>query len=171
MTPETIILKSIYSLVGVSGFLDGLFVLCARFLPYAATLVFLGNLLVHREPYERLVKIFYSTFALVLSAGLFQGILDFVVTRVNPAKALGFHALVGGGGFPAFATTWAVAVACICYLALSRRIGFWLFLVAIIVGFAQMYVGLAWPLDILVSVAIGITGPLFALRFIPPSRS
>jgi hypothetical protein len=172
MTLEVVILKAIYSLVGASGFLDGLFVFCAQFLVYPFTLVFVWTLLVHREPYERLIKIFYSTLALVISAGVFQGILHYFISRSLPSATLSFTQLIAGsGGFPAFITTWVVAVACVSYLALSKRLGFWLFIIAGIIGFAQMYTGLYWPLDIFMSIVIGVAGPVVAKSIISPPRS
>ena len=169
---EVIILKAIYSLVGSSDFLDGVFIFCARFLVYISTLVFLSKLLVHREPYERLTKIFYTTLALVLSAGVFQGVIGYLVSREAPAAAVGFHSLIEAGtSSPAFATTWAVAVAMIASVALSKRLGTWLMIIAALIGFSQLYTGVYWPLDIVVSFAIGIIGPIAAKRIIPPTKS
>lgn len=166
------ILKAVYSLVGSSDLLDGVFVFCARFLVYISTLVFLSKLLVHREPYERLTKIFYTTLALVLSAGIFQGIIEYLVSREAPAAVLGFRTLLEAGTLsPAFATTWAVAVATIASVALSKRLGTWLMILAALIGFSQLYTGVYWPLDIVVSFVIGIIGPLVAKRIIPPTKS
>jgi|GEM_PF-2225682 len=172
MAFEIVILKAIYGLVGASGFLDGLFVFCARFLVYISTLIFVAELLVHREPYERLTKIFYTGFALILSAGIFQAILGYLVIRATPALLLSSRPLLEGvTSFPAFATTWAVSIAVIGFIIVSKRLGAWLFALALIIGFAQLYTGLYWPLDVAVSLGIGIAGPLIARRFIPPTRS
>jgi membrane-associated phospholipid phosphatase len=169
---EVIILKAIYSLVGSSDFLDGAFVFCARFLVYISTFVFLSKLLVHREPYERLTKIFYTTLALALSAGVLQGVIEYLVSREAPATAVGFRTLLEAGtSSPAFATTWAVTIAIIASIALSKRLGTWLMIMAAFIGFAQLYTGMYWPLDIVVSFAIGIIGPIIAKRIIPPTKS
>jgi undecaprenyl-diphosphatase len=172
MAFEEIILKAVYGLVGTSGFVDGVLMFCARFLIYIVVVVFLEQLLVHREPYERLMKIFYSGLALILSVGVLQGVLDYFIFRPNPATALGLKTLMEGAGiFPALATTWAVSIAAIASIALSKRLGTWFMAVAFIIGFAQLYTGLYWPLDIIVSFMIGIIGPLIAKRFIPPTKS
>lgn len=172
MSIETGILKAIYSLVGTSSIVDGLLIFCASWLVYIITFVFLWLLLAHREPYERLVKIFYSSLALVISAGVFHSILNYAITRAAPSAALKITPLVSGfGGFPAFITTWAVTVACVSYIAISRRLGFWLFIISGIIAFAQMYVGISWPSDVLAGGLIGLAGALIAQQLIPPTRS
>jgi undecaprenyl-diphosphatase len=172
MVFEQVILKAIYALVGTSDFVDGLFMFCARFLIYIVTVVFLEQLLVHREPYERLMKIFYTGLALVISTGVLQGVLGYFISRPSPASILGSHALLSGSTmFPAFVTTWAVTIAAIALIALSKRLGTWFMIVAAIIGFAQLYTGLYWPLDIAASFAVGIAGSLIAKRIIPPTKS
>ncbi|MDO8602193.1 MAG: phosphatase PAP2 family protein [bacterium] len=168
---EVVILKAIYSLVGASGFLDGFFVFCARFLVYITTVVFLSKLLVHREPYERLLKIFYTILSLVFSTGIFQGIWGYLVSREAPAVTLSFRSLLEyGATFPAFMTTWAVAIAMIASIVISKRLGFWLMIGAVIIGFSQLYTGVHWPLDIIGSFIIGIAGPLAAKQIITPTK-
>ncbi len=162
---ENTIFEAIHSLVGASFFLDGIAIISARFLVYLLTLVFLGVLLVHREPYERLNKIFYSTLSLILSAGIFQSILHFMVYRTSPAASFGYDQLTSGrGGFPAFMTTWAISLAFIASFVLSKRLGFWLFIFACLIGLSQIYVGLHWPFDVAASILIGMLGPIVAWR-------
>lgn len=172
MAFEHVILEAIYGLAGTSGIVDGVLLFCSRFLIYIVVAVFLEQLLVHREPYERLMKIFYSSLAFIFSAGALQGVLGYIITRPNPAEILGFKALMtGSAAFPAPVTTWAVSIAMVASIAISKRLGSWFMAVAIIIGFAQLYTGLYWPIDVLVSFAIGITGPLIAKRIIPPTKS
>ena len=172
MAFEHVILKAIYGLAGTSSIVDGVLMFCARFLIYIVVVVFLEQLLVHREPYERLMKIFYSGLALILSVGIFQGALAYFISRPNPAAELGFRAFTSGiMAFPALITTWAVSIAAIASVALSKRLGAWFMAVALIIGFAQLYTGLYWPVDILVSFGIGIAGAIIAKRIIPPTKS
>lgn len=169
MALEQTIASFLYSLSGTSGFVDGIFIFSARFLVIILTVIFLEKLLVHREPYERLTKIFFSAMALIIATGVFEGLLSYVVTRAHPADVLQMQTLLSAERlfFPAFATTWATTIAMITWLALSRRLAFWLFWGAALVGFSQVYVGLYWPLDALVGFAVGIVGPLLARRLIP----
>lgn len=169
---ETAILEAIHSLVGISGFLDGVMVFCARFLAYIAMVIFLSKLLVHREPYERLTKIFYATLALVIGAGVLQGILGYVVTRDIPAVTNGVRSLLEAHAvFPAFAVTWTVTIAMVAAVAISKRLGFWLMLFSVVIGFAQLYTGVYRPLDVMVSFVIGVAGALIAKRLIPLTKS
>lgn len=172
MAFEHIILKAIYELAGTSGIVDGVLMFCARFLIYIVVVVFLEQLLVHREPYERLMKIFYTATSLILSVGILYGILSYVIARPNPALTLGFHSLLTDSvSFPALVTTWAASIAAIASIAVSKRLGTWFMAVALIIGFAQLYTGLYWPIDILVSFGAGIAGAIIAKRIVPPTKS
>jgi undecaprenyl-diphosphatase len=168
---ENTIFTAIHSFAEASVFFDFIFIFCARFLVLIATIIFLGVLLIHREPYERLYKILYSSLALVISAGILQGVLNYFIYRPAPSIAFGFEPLIAGSGsLPAFATTWAVTIAFIAFYTLSKRLGGWLFAMALLIGFSQMYVGLHWPYDIAASVLVGILGPILASRILRQTK-
>ena len=75
---------------------------------------------------------------------------DLVLEKSNAIGVPG-----AGNSFPSGHTSFAFALATGVYLY-DKKMGKWYFAAATLIGFARIFIGVHWPLDILAGVAVGI---------------
>ena len=172
------VFKILHQLAGKSGFLDGLLVFLAEYLPYLLIIIFLALIFrSFRENGINWVKRFYFIFLTILSLLIGRGIIvsaiRFFWPRPRPFVALNFEPLINMAAAPSFPSGHAAlffTLAAVAYL-INRRWGIYLFIGAIINALARVAVGVHWPLDIVGGAVLGIIVVLFLRRLLPsPSK-
>jgi undecaprenyl-diphosphatase len=87
-------------------------------------------------------------------------ILKNLVLRVRPYDAvMGLHALIGPLGdssFPSGHTTSAIAASFVMLKGTPRYLGISAFVLAILIAFSRLYLGVHYPTDVLVGAFIGL---------------
>ncbi|HUO75803.1 MAG TPA: phosphatase PAP2 family protein [Candidatus Paceibacterota bacterium] len=152
---------------------DRLIVFFGSYLQYVIGLVFVIAVLWPVRRYRLAIAAIAS--ALVARLGVKTAVVLFV-HRARPYVALeGIKNVLGpqlGEEFQSFPSGHAVfffALAMAAYLY-DRRLGWWLFAGATIMGVARVIGGIHWPSDILGGAVIGILTAWLMVRFIPALR-
>lgn len=98
--------------------------------------------------------------ALLIGYVITNLILKNLVMRVRPYEAITtLHSLIGAMGdssFPSGHTTSAMAAGFVMYHSLPRYLGISGLILAVLISISRLYVGVHYPTDILVGMAIGI---------------
>jgi undecaprenyl-diphosphatase len=154
--------NAIHNLSGHSVFTDVLGIFFAEYLPYLLVIGFL--VLVFRESDAR--RRFYlfaeGSLAVILSRGILTEGIRFFYKVARPFVLLGFSPLIGESGpsFPSGHMTWFFALSLAVWYA-NRKWGIWYFVLSAIMGVARIYVGVHWPLDIVIGALIGVISGWF----------
>jgi undecaprenyl-diphosphatase len=154
------LLHTINGWAGDNGMLDHVMIFCARWLIYVVFALAAGCavLLVRRRQWRPLgyfAVTLLASFALLQLAGhLYVDQRPFTTEHVHQLVA---HA--SGSSFPSDHTTAAAAVALglIAFTAF-RRLGAVLVLAALLIGFARVFVGIHWPVDIAGGLLTALAG-------------
>lgn len=98
----------------------------------------------------------------VILAGIIVGfILQPMFAHVRPYDAgIGVSAVMGvsrtGYSFPSFHATTSFAAATVIAMIAGRRWGTWAFVGAVLISLSRIYLGVEWPLDIIVGALVGV---------------
>ena len=98
----------------------------------------------------------------VVLAGIIVGfILQPIFAHVRPYDAgIGVSAVMGvsrtGYSFPSFHATTSFAAATVIAMIAGRRWGTWAFVGAVLISLSRIYLGVEWPLDIIVGALVGV---------------
>lgn len=132
-----------------NGALDGLMKFSAKYVIFLAV-VAVAVLAVDRLRRHRIVPVVAAGVALALTFAL--GLVGAALySERRPFQAHHVHELVAhapGQSFPSDHATAAFGLALATFAFLSRRWGAALFVVALLIGFARVYVGIHYPGDI-----------------------
>lgn len=150
---------------GKSSILDAIMIFCASYLIYIIFLVALvcaGLLLLKKEwkPVIYFAATLIVSFALLqLAAHLYVDNRPFVDHQLHQIVA---HAT--GKSFPSDHTTASTALAIgILFFTRFKKTGIAVLVGAVVVGFARIFVGVHYPIDILGGLVTGIVGGLVVL--------
>ncbi|MEK9180534.1 MAG: phosphatase PAP2 family protein [Patescibacteria group bacterium] len=154
---------------GRDPLLDAFFVFFARFLPYLLVLGFIVWCLAHKEWRLRWLILAEGAMATILARGIITEIIRFFYHSPRPFDALSLTPLVGESGytFPSGHAAFFFAMAMTVFFY-NRRLGWWYFAFATIVGLARIFAGVHWPLDILGGAAVGILSGFLIHRLVKP---
>lgn len=99
--------------------------------------------------------------AVVLSGIIAGFILQPIYAHVRPCDAnIGVSAVMGvsrtGFSFPSFHAVSSFACATVIAMTAGRKWGTWAIIGAVIISLSRIYLGVEWPLDILISIIIGV---------------
>ncbi len=168
MSFDTFLFQWIHSFSGVSSALDWCMLVIAQYLPYAAALFVLALIAKESRWKERIHSFLVLTFALLLSKGIFVEIIHYFYARPRPFLALGFTPMFpeSSNSFPSSHATVLITLAYFAY-TLNKRAGIWLFVFALLNGFARVYAGVHWPLDIVGGFAVGLVSFWLTLKAFP----
>lgn len=163
MNWNNILFQKIHSFVGRSSFLDAVGVFFAEYFTY---LLLLGLVFwIFSRPTK---KAGFSSFSIIFLSVLFsRGIITetirFFYKAVRPFNALGFEPLIGetNPSFPSGHTALLMAIAFALFL-INKKAGIWFGICGLIVGFARIYAGVHWPIDILGGIAVALVGTYIA---------
>ncbi len=98
----------------------------------------------------------------VVLAGIIVGfILQPIFAHVRPYDAgIGVSAVMGvsrtGYSFPSFHAATSFAAATVIAMIAGRRWGTWAFVGAVLISLSRIYLGVEWPLDIVVGALVGV---------------
>lgn len=154
------LLHNINGWAGHSWLLDHLMILCASWLIYVvfAIAAVCGVVLLRRRQWRPLG---YFAATLVVSFGLLQLARHLYVDQ-RPFMTQHLHQLVphaGGSSFPSDHTTAATAMALgLLVFTVFRKTGTLVLLAAFLIGFARIFVGIHWPVDIAGGLLTGLAG-------------
>ncbi len=155
---DQVLFQSIFGLGHRWEWLDNVMVVSARHLPYFLVLGLIFAL-VQISPWRR--RLFYTiglALTMLLSRGIITETIHFFYHRPRPFVALGFEPLISqdsGGSFPSGHAALFFALAMGLWY-MNRRWGVTYLILALLNGFARIFVGVHYPLDVLGGALIGI---------------
>ena len=157
----------IFSLSHRILFVDSIMVALASQLPY---FLGLGALyLIFRSPgsRQRIFLFIETALALILARGLLTEIIRFFYHHARPFEALNIEPLflASGSSFPSGHAAFFFALAMTFWLY-DKKWGAWFFLFALVNGFARVYAGVHWPMDIVGGIAVGILSAMAMHRLL-----
>lgn len=153
----------INGLAGHNHGLDLLMVAFAKYAPAAYAMVLLGCWLTWRPRWQRMAAIAGGAALVTLGVGQLVGM---ALPRARPYLVTAATVLVPHGPDTSFPSDHAILVAAVTIVlaALSRRLGAWLAVVAVVVLFSRVYIGVHYPTDVLGGAIMGAIGGWAALR-------
>jgi undecaprenyl-diphosphatase len=146
--------QSINNLAGTSRLIDSLMVFCANDIVWVMLVVLAGLWLTGRPDNQKLV--FYSCLTAAVSLLIASLLISPEVNHPRPFVGHTIHQLiphVADASFPSDHATFAFAVAFTLLFA-KRRTGIVMLALAVLTGFARVFVGVHYPGDILGAMAL-----------------
>lgn len=157
----------LYGLAGKNQLLDWLFVFLADYLFYILILVFLWIVLKERNWRRRFYLAALTGIAVILSRGIATPVIRYFYDRPRPFIADHIEPLINHIATNSF-PSGHLAIFTPIFLALfltNRRLGFWFFIGAILIGIGRIATGVHWPSDILGGILVG-TLSFFAIYYL-----
>ncbi len=160
---DNFLFASIYSLAHKSVFLDTVIILFARWWEIVVLSVFL-IFLWSRKRNQQELRSRAKTAALALTSAVvarfgFVGLIRYLWPRSRPFIDKGLNALIEQNpleaSFPSGHATFFMALAVYLLLAGHKKLGWFLFVSAVLIGWARVAAGVHWPSDILAGWALG----------------
>lgn len=147
----------LHQFVGRWGFVDGLAIFFAQWMPYLVSIAFLWLVLKQKGVRRKIYLFAEGALAIILSRGIVTTALHFFYNHPRPFDFYSFTPLIGesGSSFPSGHAAWFFALAMTVWYA-NRKWGTWFFICAFLISIARMYAGVHWPLDIIGGALIGI---------------
>lgn len=169
------LLLQINGWAGKSQLLDTIMIFCASYLVYIvfAAVAVLVVYLLYKRQWRTLVYCFLTlivTFILLKLAGLLN--FDHRPFMDHHLTQLVKHA--SGKSFPSDHTTVTAGIAfALLFMTKFKKIGLLVLLAAFVIGFARIFVGIHYPLDILGGLVVGLLGGIVAYgitKFVPSKK-
>lgn len=111
--------------------------------------------------------------SLILEFILTNLILKNWVARVRPYEVIdGLTLLVGKAhdlSFPSGHTGSAFALAVVIFMVMERKYGIIALVLAALMGFSRLYVGIHYPSDVLGGIVLGVITSIIAVKYFPDS--
>lgn len=169
LNPDYSIFGAIYGFATRVPYLEWVYVFLAGYLPYILAAVFLYELLRVKDIKRRTYIFLLTIISVVLSWGVAANIIHFFYDRARPFVALGVTPLTNAVATPSFPSGHLAFLApiAIAGFLINKRVGIWLSIIAILVGFGRIAVGVHYPSDILGGMAAGALGFVIAYKIIP----
>ena len=150
-----------------NSWLDTLFVILTTKENWLLPSIVLLGLFLYRRKKEALWVIVFLAIGVVLADQLSSGVLKPWIGRLRPCKTLeGFRLLVPCGGrwsFPSSHAANAAAVATFLWWYVPRWKVLWGIL-ALLIGYSRIYVGVHYPLDVLAGWFVGVISGWVAIQ-------
>jgi len=149
---DALLFQQINGLVGQIPWLDSFMTLVARYLPVVFALFLVGLWLTREQRVALLAGI-----SAILALGLGQ-IINSIFLRARPYTVYATHLLVDRTSDPSFPSdhaTLAFAIAALVW-QFNRKVAIVLLGLALIQGFARVYVGAHYPSDVIGGAVLGV---------------
>lgn len=163
-------MPTIFTLAGKNVFIDLIAIFFAKYVVYLFIILFLVTIFVRRNRYLFLRNILFTGLSLLLSFGIFEGILAFLFPLKRPFLEYGFEPLLAPAptaSFPSSHATVLFTLVAVLFLLGQKKQSVIFFFVALAIVLARVFAGLHYPIDILVGLAIGFLGAFVARLFMP----
>lgn len=187
MTIDQIIFQVINGLAHKWWLLDWLGIFLASYLNYFLILIAIFLLIKERNWRWRIYFFCLSGLSVILARGIITEIIRFFYYRPRPFLVLQIQPLVNHditASFPSGHATAYFALALAIFYFLQRvpaegeafpgqqdkfnqKLGWWCLGMALLIGFGRIFVGLHWPLDILVGAVIGLGSAFLIKKLLP----
>lgn len=164
---DYLIFKSINNLAGKWACLDGLAIFLADYLVYfliiaAAILFFFLN------KKDRFRYLTLGVLGIFLSRVVITELIRWIWYRPRPflthqVTQLAEHS--SSASFPSGHTTFVFALAMVVFL-FDKRLGIIFFVSSFLIGLSRVFVGIHYPLDILIGILIGISSSWLVYRYL-----
>lgn len=161
--------RLIFQFAHRSSFLDQVGIFLANYLAYILILA-AGVLIFYKHDWrERLFYLIAGALSVVVGRGVIGSSLHFFYPALRPFEVLDIEPLFRSSGFsfPSGHAMILFAVSMIVFY-ISRRWGFWFFILASVNGVARVFSGVHFPLDILAGAAIGVLSGFLVFTFLKP---
>ncbi len=146
----------INDLAGRWAWLDFVGRFCSQYLWLLMVAVLLGLVMFRRRRFKDMAIVALG--AAVVGRLGFVTIIKWLYDHPRPDKVIEIHALLAGGdtvnSFPSGHMTFCMALATGVYLY-NKKLGYWFFAAALLVGVARVFVGVHWPYDIIAGAILG----------------
>lgn len=159
--------------VGHGGFVDGMIVFFASYLQYVIALALVALAFTSSRRFRMMVAAVISG---VVARMALKPIIVMFIHRARPYVALqAVHNIIGPQtgeeyqSFPSGHALFFFALAAAIYMY-DKRLGWWFFAGAILMGLARVTGGIHWPTDIIGGAGIGILTAWLLIRLIPALR-
>jgi undecaprenyl-diphosphatase len=162
--------KFIHDLSGKFWLFDWIGIFLAEYLGYILVLIAAIFLIKEKSWRQRIYFFSLSALSVILARGVITEIIRFFYPQDRPFMALQFQPLIShevSFSFPSGHATAYFALA-LAVFYINRKWGWRFLATALIMGLARIYVGIHWPLDILVGALIGL-GSAFLVKNVLPN--
>jgi len=144
-------------LAGMFTWLDGLGIFFASYagLVLVAILIFIW---IHKRSRRNLITLTTSLVAALVSRFVIVEIIRFFYDKARPFEVLDVVQLINrdpGGSLPSGHASFFFAFSTIVFFY-NKKLGVIFLTVSTLIGLARVFVGVHWPIDILVGTGIGI---------------
>lgn len=145
-------------------YLNQIIIIAAKYLIAVPILLFIFFLFSEKTNRKRFIIYAFSSFILIYLISLIMGLIiynprPFVVDNSQP-----LFPHLPDNGFPSQHTLLAAAIACVIFF-FSKKLGLFLWTIAILIGIGRVLAGVHHPIDIFASIIIALTGALIVYYF------
>ncbi|MEY4731181.1 MAG: hypothetical protein RL681_127 [Candidatus Parcubacteria bacterium] len=158
----------IYGLSHLSVLADNIAVLIARDMPYLLVIGFFVLLTDVRGARRRTFMFAQAAIITLVSRGIVVETIRFFYDRPRPFSVFGFDPLMPQSPLePSFPSGHAAFFFGLAFAVwqMNRTWGIWYLVAAFLNGFARIFVGVHWPLDVAIGAAIGALSAFIVIRF------
>lgn len=158
MALDLSIFNIIFGLSHKSGFVDGLIIFFAEYLPYIMALSALV-LVFRMKDWKGKVNAFaLIALSLILSRFLITELIRAIYFRPRPFVTLGIEPLINHSMTPAFPSGHAALFFALAFAVflISKRLGAWLIVGSALMGIARVAAGVHWPMDIVAGALVAL---------------
>ncbi len=152
----------------ISPLVDWCALFIAEYLPYILALAAIIVIFRSKNWRFKMWTLLVLVFSLLLSYGFLNIIIHYAYGRPRPFTVLGFTPPFSetSSSFPSSHATFFFTIAYVMFL-IRRKTGYWFLALAILNGFARVFVGVHWPFDIVGGALIALIGFFITLRIFP----
>jgi undecaprenyl-diphosphatase len=156
--------QAIFSLAGQNVFVDTIAIFFARYLPYLLVIGFFVLLLGFRSGRERMFFFAQAVLIGILSRGILVELIRYFYDRPRPFEVFGIEPLVAHSplepSLPSGHAAFYFGLALAAWF-MNRRWGGVYIVLASLMGFARVIIGVHWPTDVLAGAVLGIISAFF----------
>ncbi|MBI2593009.1 MAG: phosphatase PAP2 family protein [Candidatus Colwellbacteria bacterium] len=161
MSADKAIFDFIYGLSHRATALDWLFIFSAEYLIYFILLAVLFYLLFKVSGRKNQISLsLLGILSLIISRGILTEVIRFFYNVPRPFQESGVQALIRHealGSFPSGHMAFLTPIVLLIF-SLNRKLGIWLGISTLIVGFGRVAAGVHFPSDILGGIIVGVLG-------------